>query len=311
MRLFSLSLLMMGCVEPADRFVLETPPGRAGGVGERFEFEMAPEVDAEWRVVSAPEGSMITNRALSARRGPKTSFVPDVAGEFVLAAMACDGTGRCQEHTVRSVASLSVFFPRSAPVATAKAPARVAAGSPVNLDGTGSFDPDGLNISHQWSFHSVPEGSMLTSQSISERATASASFIPDVEGVYTLFLRVRDGFSVSYDRIVVVAGASLNAPPRASMVAEYDAEQELMLMDASGSFDLDGDPLTYRWRLEMIPTGSLLTNKDIVDRFEVSASFAPDVSGHYVASPVVTDILKQYDDGEPTDDVVGFIAFPY
>lgn len=152
---------------------------------------------------------------------------------------------------------------------------------------------------------------MLTSQSISERATASASFIPDVEGVYTLFLRVRDGFSVSYDRIVVVAGASLNAPPRASMVAEYDAEQELMLMDASGSFDLDGDPLTYRWRLEMIPTGSLLTNKDIVDRFEVSASFAPDVSGHYVASPVVTDILKQYDDGEPTDDVVGFIAFPY
>jgi hypothetical protein len=311
MRFVSLSLLMMGCAEPAVESALEAPPGRAGGVGERFVFETGFSIEAEWRLVSAPESSSLNSRSLTARRGPVTSFVPDVPGEYLLAMTICDKSDRCEEQTVRSVASLSVFFPRIAPIANAQAPARVAAGTPVNLNGAASFDPDGLSISHQWFFHSVPDGSSLTNQSIIGRTSASASFIPDVEGYYTLFLRVRDGFNQSYDRIVVAAGESLNAPPRASMLAEYDSAQGVMLLDASDSYDLDGDPLTYKWRFDLIPTGSLLTNRDILDRFESSASFSPDVTGHYVPSPVVTDIVKQYDDGDPTDDFMSFFMVPY
>ncbi len=311
MRFFPLSLLMMGCTEAVEVGSLEAPPGRVGAVGERFTFATDLGRDAEWRLVGTPEGSRLTNHALASRRGPLTSFVPDVPGEFLLSALFCDEAGRCEEHTVRSVASLSVFFPRNAPVASARAPARVAAGNPVNLDGSRSFDPDGLSISHKWMFYSVPPGSGLTNQSILGRDTPYASFIPDVEGYYTVLLRARDGFSTSYDRVVIAAGESLNAPPRAEISAEYDDTQDAMLLDASGSFDLDGDALTYKWRFDLLPTGSDLTNKDILDRFELSASFSPDVTGHYVPGVVVTDILKQYDDGDPTEDVTSFFLMPY
>ncbi|MCK6520192.1 hypothetical protein L6R49_02020 [Myxococcota bacterium] len=54
---------------------------------------------------------------------------------------------------------------------------------------------------------------------------------------------------------------------------------------------------------------SLLTHLVLIR----AESFLPDraLYASEISSYVVSDILKQYDDGEPTDDVVGFIAFPY
>lgn len=311
MRFLPIPLLMMGCADPVVLGSFEAPPGRVGTVGERFTFESELGLDIEWRLVGTPGGSMLTSRSLAARRGPMTSFVPDVPGEFLLTAAHCDEFGHCEEHAVRALASLSVFFPRTAPVSNARAPARVAAGSPVNLDGSASFDPDGMSISHKWMFYSVPPDSSLTNQSILGRDTPYASFIPDVEGYYTVMLRAKDGFSQSYDRVVIAAGESLNAPPRAEITAEYDNVVGAMLLDASGSSDLDGDELTYRWRFDLLPTGSDLTNKDILDRFELTASFSPDVTGHYVPTAVVTDVLKQDDDGNPTEDVTNFFFIPH
>ena len=311
MRFIPIPLLMMGCADPVGVGSLEAPPGRVGAVGERFTFEADVGLDADWRLVGLPEGSKLTDRDLASRRGPNTSFVPDVAGEFLLAVLMCDESGRCEEHTVRSVASLSVFFPRNAPVASAEAPPRVAAGTPVNLDGSASFDPDGLGISHQWYLYSAPEGSELNSRSIEARHTAYASFIPDVEGYYTLLLQVGDGFSKSYDRVVIAAGESLNAPPRAVATADYNNVLGVMLLDASDSYDLDGDSLTYKWRFELIPTGTELTNQSIHDRFEITASFTPDVTGHYVPEVVVTDVLSVHEGTpDPTEEATSFFLIP-
>jgi hypothetical protein len=61
----------------------------------------------------------------------------------------------------------------------------------INLNGSGSNDPDGdAIISYQWVLLKKPIGSAL---SISGSTASSISFVPDLEGSYTLALTVSDG----------------------------------------------------------------------------------------------------------------------
>jgi len=63
-------------------------------------------------------------------------------------------------------------------------------GDVVQLDGSGSSDPDGDPLSYSWSFTSRPSGSTAT---LSDPNVASPTFIADVAGDYTLELTVDDG----------------------------------------------------------------------------------------------------------------------
>jgi hypothetical protein len=64
-------------------------------------------------------------------------------------------------------------------------------------------------------------------------------------------------------------------------------------LDGSDSFDLDGDMITYDWRLEWsleaTPEGSTLTDVDIAQRTSPNPSFTPDVDGVYIFRLIVTD----------------------
>jgi hypothetical protein len=86
---------------------------------------------------------------------------------------------------------------------------------------------------------------------------------------------------------LTISGMSMNNSP----VAHAGLDQGVVvgapaLLDGGGSFDLDGDALTYQWSFSALPAGSasVLTASDTV-----SASFTPDVVGDYAINLVVSD----------------------
>ena len=60
----------------------------------------------------------------------------------------------------------------------------------------------------------------------------------------------------------------------------------MLLLDGSGSRDVNGDPLSYSWSFVSVPEGSLA---EIADPAAVQTSFVVDEPGAYVVSLVVND----------------------
>jgi len=59
----------------------------------------------------------------------------------------------------------------------------------------------------------------------------------------------------------------------------------IVMLDASGSSDLDGDLLSYRWTINSMPSSNVLLN----DAQTSTASFTPDTDGEYIIALVVND----------------------
>jgi hypothetical protein len=83
--------------------------------------------------------------------------------------------------------------PNRAPVAVAGPDQVGAPGVEVLLDGSGSYDPDGDPITHQWMLLSAPAGSGLAALEQVAARQALLVFTPDAAGTYVLGLTVSDG----------------------------------------------------------------------------------------------------------------------
>lgn len=92
-------------------------------------------------------------------------------------------------------------------------------GSVVKLDGRGSTDPDGLDLTYTWEFLSVPIGSRVASEGFRtlDEDGSVVSFSPDIVGEYVVGLTVSNGLfessrtssSVSIRAILVPHGRGL------------------------------------------------------------------------------------------------------
>ena len=141
----------------------------------------------------------------------------------------------------------------------------------VYLDGSASSDPDGdTSLSYSWELVSAPSGSSLTSADISNADAVEASFVPDLDGVYTFSLTVTDSGGAMSEPATVditVAARSSNSTPTADAGEgssstsyatctpldygssyECDAcDDQTYTLDGTASADADGDSLTYKW----------------------------------------------------------------
>ncbi len=235
-----------------------------------------PEGDAltyAWTFEERPDSSIATlDDALS----PTPAFVVDAGGIYTLSLLVNDG----EQDSAPS--SVTVTTQNSPPVADAGPDQTAQLNDIVTLDGSGSTDVDGDFLIYDWTLSERPAGS---ASSISDNTAVMPTLPIDQPGRYVAELTVDDGSAVSPPDEVVID--TINSAP----VADAGTDQTVPLgsivqLDASASFDIDGDDITYSWSLDEQPAGSAATldNPLIVD-----PAFVVDQPGSYLLTVTVND----------------------
>jgi len=123
------------------------------------------------------------------------------------------------------------------PVAVAGPRVLVAPGDPVELNGSSSQDSDGKIVSYQWTF----------SDGVGAASSAKVSRKFDRPGIYTAELAVTDDSgainAMAAERVTI----RVNSGPRARAGEDVVTCISTVTVNAGGSADPDGDPLTYSW----------------------------------------------------------------
>lgn len=186
----------------------------------------------------------------------------------------------------------------NAPTASAGVDQSVPADQRVELDGSGSFDPDGDPLTYHWTFEYIPTGSTITSREapFSDNHSATAvrpTISPDVIGTYVVSLWVSDGVNSSPKDYMVVS----TDQPIAVPVADAGEDRlvnvgDMVTFDGSGSFDPQGRALTYTWHVVDVPDLSAVTDASLTGADTVAPTLTIDTRGVYVLNLAVNNGLS-------------------
>ncbi len=157
----------------------------------------------------------------------------------------------------------------------------------VRLDGSLSGDPDGDAIEYDWTLLSKPAGSAAE---LADAHTVAPTFIADVYGDYVASLSVTDMWGQESPMADSVTISFANAAPNADAGEAFAVfVGEDALLDGSGSFDPNGDLMTYAWSFDGKPAGS---EAILIGDNEQMAHFLADVAGTYLVRLTVSDNLE-------------------
>lgn len=226
-----------------------------------------------WSMISRPSGSGAT---LDDTSIVNPRFLVDTAGEYQVQLIVNDGTRSSSSDTV------IISTQNAAPVANAGADLAIELNDLVTLDASQSTDVDGDQLSYSWVLTNVP----TESTAVLENATSIfPSFTADKTGSYSAELTVNDGIvASSVDQVNIIIG---NVAPIANAgISQVVLAGDLVEIDASGSTDVNGDPLTYQWTIISKPGTS---NAVLSDSTAITPTFTLDVDGQYQLQLVVND----------------------
>ncbi len=193
------------------------------GTGSREDDGTTDDLGYLWQFLSLPPASGLTSASITDATAPLASFVPDVVGEYTLQLRVTDPVGQDEDIVVITTELANV-----GPNADAGVDQTAVLGDTVHLDATASNDPDGgpLPLAFRWSLVSIPAGSLLTDAEILDPTSPTASFIPDVAGMYVLRVDVTDGEKEVFDQVLV----EVTTPP---LPGDIDRDGDVDLDDIS------------------------------------------------------------------------------
>ena len=160
----------------------------------------------------------------------------------------------------------------------------------MQLDGTGSSDADGDDLTYEWVILSVPIGSTVE---LDDPTSATPSYVPDFAGDYEWTLTVSDGEDTAADQTITVVSEA-NTPPIADAGNDQEALVGNVVQLIGAGIDPDLDALEFTWSFVSVPTGSAAAI-DSTSGDEL-ASFTPDLVGIYVARVTVSDGMDEHFD---------------
>ena len=228
-----------------------------------------------WTLVSEPDGSSIT---LANANTVSPTFTANVDGVYEFSLVVNDG----QVDSAGVTVSVTASTLNIAPIANAGIDQNVPVGATVSLDGNSSSDAnDGDVLTYAWTLvRPALSNAILTSET-----SAFPSFTADEAGIYSIQLIVKDdeNLSSAIDTVVVTVSITNSAPTANAGVDGTVYQNAAYTLDGSGSFDSDGDTITYAWSIFTGGSGSF--SDDTV----VNPTFTPAQSGAYVLQLVVND----------------------
>ncbi len=263
--------------------VAEAGPDLTVQVGMTVQLDGADSTDVDgnlltyhWTLLAQPAGSTAT-------LSDTTAIMPVLAiatsGIYILQLIVNDGTVDSDPDTV------TITTTNSPPVAAAGPDQTVAVTQGVLLNGSASHDVDGDPLNFNWSFVSIPSGSVAV---LSNPTSSISDFRVDVPGTYQVQLIVNDGNEDSAPDMVIID--THNSKP----VSDAGRDQtvpvgSLVTLNGSGSHDVDGHSLAFHWSLIAMPIGATAT---ISDPTTIQPTFVADLAGLYVAQLIVNDGIE-------------------
>jgi hypothetical protein len=274
-----------------DLVVTLGEPAALDATASRFCARYVGTAVYEWDFASVPTASAVDVTALSDNRTATAStpfFTPDVPGDYVLELVVSDESGEgAPDYVV-----VTVGVGDAAPVADCGLDLTGEAGDALSFDGSASSDPEGAVLTWSWALTGTPACSAQGTADLLNAGGATPSLVPDCDGIYTVSLVVSDGVNFSEPDICYANVSSNNQLP----IADAGISEEFGVcaenpfeLNAWGSYDNDGDTLTYAWTVVRVPAGSAVTEANFDDPSSPTPKLTWDVDGTYLFQLQVHD----------------------
>ncbi|MFH1463304.1 MAG: PKD domain-containing protein [Pseudomonadota bacterium] len=211
-----------------------------------------------WTIESTPVESNLDESLLSDNNSAEActvTFTPDATGTYVFSVVMNDGN----ETSNSDIVVVEVASGNQAPVADCGGDVTVDVGERAELDGAGSYDPEGAALEYSWVLATWPDESDLDSTSIYNAGGPSPTVVPDASGIYLVSLVVSDGEQWSDPVYCSIRAASENSPPIADAGVggtTTPCTDSALQLNGYGSYDPEGEDLEYRWGVLEVPAGS-------------------------------------------------------
>ncbi len=213
----------------------------------------------DWNITKYPPGSMVRDLSLIPNdKNATPSFIPDKVGKYSFTLAVNDPFKKWSNKAKEDLVIIDVLKPNDPPIADAGVDLHRHNNTHVTLDGSKSYDIDGLVIGYNWSCstHDID---------LAFENSSYPAFTPNSTGLYTFSLKVLDDnstWSASFDMVnVTIIEPWENLPPS----ADAGEDRSVMVGDnvtlnGTKSADLDGSIVTWDWYCSTEPGLSLFNS---------------------------------------------------